>query len=391
MKNNVITIIKKELARFFGDKRLILSTVLLPGIMIYVIYSFMGSALAKRFQPGADYRYTVYTVNLPSSVAALTKGMAADFTAVNADAVESAKADIAGKELDLLAVFPEDFEARVAAYDPASGTAAPEVALYFNGTRTESSSAYSLLSGALDAYESSLANKFDVNKGEGFDLASEKDSSGFMLSSLLPMLLMVFSFSGCVAVAPEAIAGEKERGTIATMLITPVKRGELVMGKILSLAVMALLSGFSSMMGTLLSLPKLMGAAEGVSAAFYGPGDYAMLAAVIFSTVLLLISVISIISAFAKTTKEAQTSVMPLMIVVMLVGVTGMISGKMQTETLYYFIPFYNSVQSMVGIFSFSATAMPIVVTVLANLALAAGCGFLLTRMFNDEKVMFGK
>lgn len=391
MKNNVITIIKKELARFFGDKRLILSTVLLPGIMIYVIYSFMGSALLASFQPDANYRYVIYTVNLPGSVAALTKDIAAEFTAVNADAIENTKADISEKKLDLLAVFPEDFDAQVAAYDPASGTTAPQVALYYNGTRTESSSAYNLVNGALNAYESSLANKFDVNAGEGFNLASEKDSSGFMFSSLLPLLLLVFLFSGCMAVAPEAIAGEKERGTIATMLITPVKRSELVMGKVLSLAVMALLSGVSSMAGTLLSLPKLMGSAEGMSAAFYGPADYAMLAAVILSTVLFLISAISIISAFAKTTKEAQTSVMPLMIIVMLVGVTGMFSGKMQAEALYYFIPIYNSVQSMVGIFSFSATTLPILFTVLSNLALSAVCGFVLTRMFNDEKVMFGK
>lgn len=393
MKNNIITIIKKELARFFGDKRLMLSAVLLPGIMIYIIYSFMGNTLSDRLHPKEDYKYTISTVNLPASVSSLTGTMGADFTAVDAGKVPDAKTAITEKKLDLLAVFSENFDAQVAAYDPSSHGTAPQVELYYNSTRTESSKAYEMMTAILNAYESSLANKFDVNTGNGiFNLATEKDSSGFMFSSMLPMLLLVFLFSGCMAVAPEAIAGEKERGTIATMLITPVKRSELVMGKILALAVVALLSGVSSILGTLLSLPKLMGgASNGMSSVFYGPTDYAMLAAVVLSTVLLLISMISIISAFAKTIKEAQTYVMPLMIIVMLVGVTGMLGGKMQTELPYYFIPIYNSVQSMVGIFSFNAGAIHILITVLANLILSIACGFVLTRMFNNEKVMFNK
>lgn len=392
MKNNVINIIKKELARFFGDKRLVLTTILLPGIMIYLIYSFMGNALSNMFQPEENYRYTISTVNLPESVSALTANLEAEFTAIDATEIADVKAAITEKELDLLAVFPEDFDAKIAAYSTASNTNAPEVTLYYNATRTESSTAYDMMNSLLNAYESSLSNKFDINvSDENYNLATEKDASGFMLSSMLPMLLIMFLFSGCMAVAPEAIAGEKERGTIATMLITPVKRSELVMGKIIALAIIALLSGISSIAGTLLSLPKLMGVSESMPSVFYSAADYAMLAAVVLSTVLVLISMISIISAYAKTIKEAQTSVMPLMIVVMLVGVTGMFSGGAQTDMLYYFIPIYNSVQSMVGIFSFNVAAMNIFITVLSNIAVSAAFGFVLTAMFNSEKVMFSK
>lgn len=392
MKNNVINIIKKELARFFGDKRLVLTTILLPGIMIYLIYSFMGNALSNMFQPEENYRYTISTVNLPESVSALTANLEAEFTAIDATEIADVKAAITEKEIDLLAVFPEDFDAKIAAYSTASNTNAPEVTLYYNATRTESSTAYDMMNSLLNAYESSLSNKFDINvSDENYNLATEKDASGFMLSSMLPMLLIMFLFSGCMAVAPEAIAGEKERGTIATMLITPVKRSELVMGKIIALAIIALLSGISSIAGTLLSLPKLMGVSESMPSVFYSAADYAMLAAVVLSTVLVLISMISIISAYAKTIKEAQTSVMPLMIVVMLVGVTGMFSGGAQTDMLYYFIPIYNSVQSMVGIFSFNVAAMNIFITVLSNIAVSAAFGFVLTAMFNSEKVMFSK
>lgn len=54
MKSNILTIIRKEFQRFFGDRRMLLSTVLLPGVMIYVIYSLMGTFMADRFTVGEE-------------------------------------------------------------------------------------------------------------------------------------------------------------------------------------------------------------------------------------------------------------------------------------------------------------------------------------------------
>ena len=119
--------------------------------------------------------------------------------------------------------------------------------------------------------------------------------------------------------------------------------------------------------------------------------DYLLLALVILSTVLVLITLISVVSAFAKTIKEAQGYITPLMIVVMLIGVTAMFGDGAKTGMSYYLIPLYNSVQSMVAILSFKAVAANILVTVGANL-FCTGVGiFLLTRMFNSEKIIFSK
>ena len=49
MRSGMMTIFKKELARFFGDRRMIFSTILLPGLMIYLLYSVMGSAITNKF------------------------------------------------------------------------------------------------------------------------------------------------------------------------------------------------------------------------------------------------------------------------------------------------------------------------------------------------------
>ena len=287
----------------------------------------------------------------------------------------------------------DTFDSAVAQYDPSSGTPAPNIEIYYNSSNTDGQTAYATLTALLDSYESTMTNKFDINNtSEKYDLADEKDITGMIFSTMLPMLLLIFMFSGCMAVAPESIAGEKERGTIATLLITPVNRSHIALGKILALSVIAILSGASSTIGTVLSLPKLMGGAtDGMSADAYNPGDYAWLALIIFSTVLLLVTAVSIISAFAKTIKEAQGYVSPLMILTMLVGVTGMFGGGIKHSVVYYLIPLYNSVQSMVGIFSFDIVPQYIGVTVAANLVFTGIGVFVLSKMFNSERVIFSK
>lgn len=390
MKSNIWIIAKKELDRFFRDSRMVISTVLLPGLLIYIMYSFMGSALANQFDTAEDYQFTVAAVELPASVKTMLPETLYDVDPIaSSDEVEACKAAIQAKELDALIVFPADFEAAVANPPSPERSAPPQVEIYYNSARTESSSAYQALYETLNQYESALANVFDVNAGGGYDLASEKDATGSIFSSMLPMLLMIFLFSGCMSVAPEAIAGEKERGTIATILVTPTKRSELAVGKIFALSIIALLSGASSTLGTMLSLPKLMGGVETMSAAYYTAADYLVLAAIILSTVLLLVALISIISAYAKTIKEAQTSIMPLMIVVIFLGVTAMFGSGAKSQLAYYCIPLYNSVQAMVGIFSFEMIPAAVALTVGVNLACTVIAGFVLTRMFNSETIMF--
>lgn len=389
-KSNIGAIIRKEFNRFFTDRRLVMTAIILPGLMIYLLYSFMGSAMSDMYSVEDDFAPTVYAVNAPASIAALAQEAGITLTDVSPQEAEGVRAQIVDKQAELLAVFPADFDAQVAAYAPGAGEA-PNIELYYNSTDADSSQAHAMFAALLDGYESSLVNKFDVNRGVNADLASERDTAGQIFSSMLPLLMMVFLFSGCMAVAPESIAGEKERGSIATLLVTPLGRGELAMGKVISLGCISLLSGASSFLGTMLSLPKLMGAGDvALEAAAYGAGDYAALFAVIASTVLLLTGMIAVLSAFAKTVKEASMLVMPLMIVSMLVGVTSMF-GDVHAQLGWYCIPLYNSVQCMSGVLAFSTSAAAVGVTVAVNLALAACMTLILRRLFNSESVMFSR
>ncbi|MCI8514376.1 MAG: ABC transporter permease [Lachnospiraceae bacterium] len=392
-KSNTLTIMKKEFARFFKDGRMVLSTLILPGLMIYVLYTFMGSAMVSNFSTDETHMPSVYVCGLPESVTPVLSGLGVELIESETGEVEAIKQRVTEQEADVLAVFPEDFDRDVAAYDVASGAPAPDVTVYYNSASTDSAAAYQMVVAALDGYESMLANRFDVNRAEEeYDLATEEDTTGQIFAMMVPMLMMIFLFSGCMGIAPEAIAGEKERGTIATLLVTPMRRSELAVGKILSLSVIALLSALSSFLGTILSLPKLMGAAsETMNASVYQIKDYLFLLLVILSTVLVIISLISIVSAFARSVKEAGTYVMPLMIVTMLLGLTSMFGGGAQESLAWYCIPLYNSVQCMNGVFSFSGNLMQILVTVGINCVFTGVMVFILARIFNSEKVMFSK
>lgn len=390
MRNGIFTIMRKELARFFGDKRMVFS-ILLPGVLVYVMYSFMGSAMGSSFGVDEDYIPTVQVVNLPASMGAILPQTGFDLVTATDEGL--AREAVTAQELDLLAVFPADFDATVAAYQAASGVPAPNVALYYNSASTNSSYTYQAMTAILDAYESQMVNKFDVNAGgEGYDLATMEDSLGTLFAMLMPMLLMTFLYSGCAAVAPESIAGEKERGTIATMLITPIRRGDIALGKILALGVISTISAAASAIGTILALPKMMGGvAEGMDANIYGITDYLLLAAVILSTVLVIVTLISILSAFAKTIKEAQTYAMPVMLLCMGLGLSGMFGGGASQELWTYCIPLYNSVQCMSGVFSFSVLPVGVAITAGVNAAVTLLGVFVLAKMFNSEKIIFAR
>ncbi len=397
MQSGLIAIIKKEFSRFFTDRRMMLTTLILPGLMIYVLYTFMGSAMGSFMSVDEDYKPSVYSTNTPASISALLKDATVETVDVTASEVDSIKQRITDQEADLLIMFPAGFEETLATRNAdAAAYSSPNIEIYYNGTRIESQAAYSLVSEVLSSYKNALSPTFDINAGTGaYNLATEQDSAGMIFAMILPMVLLMFLFSGCMAIAPESIAGEKERGTIATMLVTPLGRWELALGKIISLAVIALLSGISSFIGLILSLPNLMSlggaGGTGVDALVYGVGDYAMILGIVLATVLLFIGILSVVSAFAKSVKEAGTMITPLMIIVMLIGITGMISQDAPTDFFFYLIPVFNSVQCFIGILTFHANPLFVGITVIVNVVLTGLCVVALAKMFNNEKIMFAR
>ena len=396
MKSNTLTIIKKEFARFFGDRQLLFTTVIMPGLLIYLIYSFMGMGMKKMATEGTDELVTVCVENLPPSMAPIMDAIPA--IAPSQQAVMQEDIDkLEDKDLNVVLVrFPEAFDEKVAAYDPQSGLAAPNVEIYYNSANNASSRVYHILESSLSAYEDQLSNRFDINRADSdevsFDKASKDDVLGSILSKLIPMLILMMLFSGVMAIAPSSIAGEKERGTIATLLVTPLRRNELALGKVVSLSGMALLSGISSFIGIVLSLPKMIQDAASVETGLHYTGaDYGVLLLIILSSVLIMASAVSLLSALAKDVKNAGTMITPFMLVIMLCGLMPMFQSGASQSLMAYLIPFYNSIQVMTAVFAHEMRWMPVIVTLAANVVYTGIAVWGLTRMFNSEKVMFSK
>ena len=175
MKSGILAIMKKELARFFGDRRMAFSTILLPGLMIFLLYTIMGNAIGNMTSVDEDFKPQAAVVSMPDS---LKETLESVFTvnSIESSALEQSKEEIEQKDSQICIVFPEDFDAQVNGYDIASGESAPNIQIYYNSSDTESQVAYTSVIEVLDQYEAALTNKFDINQGgERYDLATEKD------------------------------------------------------------------------------------------------------------------------------------------------------------------------------------------------------------------------
>lgn len=254
--SNIWTIMKKEFDRFFKDKRMVISTLLLPGLMIYLVYTIMGTAMGSQFMTDEEYVYKIEVENMPSSIETFFGEEMFEVTKTETLDMETLAQRISDGDVDVAIVFDDNFDAAV----KGGGAESSDIAVYYNSTVTSSSEAYSVVTNILDTLEQSIVDIFRIN-GDAevqYDLSTKEEMAGFLLAMIMPMLLISFLFSGSMAVAPEAIAGEKERGTMATLLVTPVNRAHIAIGKVLSLSAISLLSGLSSFLGIILALPSYM-------------------------------------------------------------------------------------------------------------------------------------
>lgn len=208
------TIIKKELKRYFTDPRMLL-TLILPGLIIFVVYSLMGDFMTSGLSASTDHDYLVYVANEPTEIASLFDGGTYKIAATPIDdteeAIASAQAKVGAKTIDLYVHYEKDFMTKVEAYDIAKGGTAPQIQIYFDSASANSAAIYSYYAGKLNQYEATIANKFDINSGSGYDLASANAKSANVLTMIMPEILVVFLFSGCMTVSAESIAGERER------------------------------------------------------------------------------------------------------------------------------------------------------------------------------------
>lgn len=387
----IFVIVKKELKRFFTDKRMIMSLIL-PGVLIFVLYSLMGNFIGKAITPADDYEYVICVENESVTLDGYLSTLGFKYKKVNAPREEAEK-KLVDKEIDLYVSFSEDFD------DAGADKAGKNVVIEYNSAKSESAKIYSALQTVyMQNSVASVDYNYAINAGvENPDMATEEDVVKMMLTMFMPFILMVFLVTGSVSVASESIAGEKERGTIATLLVTPVKREYIALGKIIALTVTSLFSSLVSFVGIMASLPNLLqleriGDVTSIDLSVYGASTFVGILGIILITVMMFTMIMSVLSTFAKSVKEATQFVTPAMIVVMLASATSMIGGgKAVTNPALYLIPIYNCAQCLTMLFSGEFYGLCYLFTILSDALFVVLGVVLLAKMFNNEKIMLNK
>jgi ABC-type Na+ efflux pump permease subunit len=210
-----------------------------------------------------------------------------------------------------------------------------------------------------------------------------------LISSFLPYLLALSSLMGGVFVANDTVAGEKERGTLETLLSAPVPRRALAIGKFAVTASMALLSGVLSVVGTLwpfaVPLPMFRWMTEGGLS--LAPVSVAAMFLVLVPLSVFGAGVLLAISTIARNQKEAQASFTPVLLVGSVLGILSLVmppDSSLATAAAPVLGPALVLKQALQG-----ATRLPFALLAgLASAAYAAVALVLATRLFEKESVL---
>lgn len=396
-------ILSKELKRVFGDKKMVFSLFILPIILIAGIYGVMFFLIGKEKSSINEHVSEVYVQNMPDNFSELMAGHTdCKINTIPAgESVESYKDGLLDGTYDLVVVFPENFYENFKNAD--AGSALPDIKTFYNPSENNSGEARTRFTGTyLEEYKQILLKErfgsldyamvFSVDADNPDMIVQDKDkATGKILGSIIPYLITILIFAGAMGLGVDTIAGEKERGTIANLLISPIKRVDIIMGKIVSLAIVSVLSAavyVISFIGSAVVLSGMGGMGEMVN----GPSlnfttvQIIQFVVLLLGLVLLYVGIIGFVSLLAKNVKEAQSFIMPVYIIVMFAGMITMYSGEVTSGS--YMIPVYNTSAAFKGIFERTITMNQYLTSTIITYAFAGVMVWLMAKAMNSEKIM---
>ena len=294
--------------------------------------------------------------------------------------------------------FPDNFQQEIENYQ--EGSQIPQVKTYQNPSEDYSRTAADNMDAALEAYRQFLLSQrvsdmeqltvFQINSdNDEMYIQDEKKASGKAIGTMLPYFITILLFAGAMGIGTDMIAGEKERGTMASLLVSPIKRSSIVLGKVFSLMTVSGISSLIYVIAMVICAPIMMGYMGGLDklSISLSPQQGIMLGAMLVALSFLYSSIIALFSVFAKSTKEASTYVMPAYMLVLIVGLLTMFTSGEPSQTTY-FIPFYNNALVLQGILSQEVTMFQYGVTLAETLAIGAILLGVIVKAFESEKVM---
>jgi sodium transport system permease protein len=233
-----------------------------------------------------------------------------------------------------------------------------------------------------------LINPFTI---ESHNIASRKEMGGMVIGSFLPYVIILMSLTGAMYPAIDLTAGEKERGTLETLLVAGVDRIDIVIGKFLTVfttsVVTVTLTICSMAVSGYVALKQVPEFGQAVDLSL-GLFEVMIMILAMIPLAAIFSSLLMTLSLFAKSYREAQTYISPLMFIVIIPAMSSLMPDTEASQTMA-FIPIANvSIMlkdGLSGSFDLGISA----ITMGVNLLLAVGGLMLVLRMFKKESVLF--
>jgi len=391
---NIRVVYKKEMIDSLRDRRTIISMVVVPILLIPLLVMGIG-ALAGVQMSKVEKAVARIAVtgkeNAPSVVALLEENPGIEI--VDESEFESA---IREKEIEAAVSIPEDFESRIG-----EGSSA-KLSIYYDATEMRSESGAKRVESSVAQFGDSVLADRLVERGLAKDfvepvsiakisVATKEKIGGMIAGMFLPYLILILALTGAMYPAIDLTAGEKERGTLETLLLSSATRFELVMGKFLAVLTASFVTAVLASMSMLATLKGGFGAltrvGEEVSLAI-SPVSLLIIFLMMIPVCCFFSAILISISLFAKSYKEATSYLSPLLTVLIIPAIVSILPGTEMGPRISL-IPIINTSLAFKDLLMGTVNWNYLGIVFLVNVALASLALWRAVKLFNRESVLF--
>lgn len=331
----IFIIFKKELKDTLRDRRTIFMMVLLPLLLIPLLIigmTMVMSAQADKAEAkvisigiaGAEYAPELLDLIINNDKIEIDSSIP----------VDSLAEFVKKEEIDGALIIASDFQRKIKDDDQAV------IQLFYKGTDAFGS-VYQRLSAIIDEVDSTIVierisrlnldkNLFDAIAIEKIDLSSLQEIIAKLGGGVLPYIFIIFGFMGAMYPGIDLGAGEKERGTLETLLSTPAERSEIVIGKFLLVMLAAIITALIAMLGFYFGIkyfPDIPEEFTSIISKMFTFKIVFMILTLIIPISAFFSALILSLSIYAKSFKEAQSILTPFSMAILFPATIGMLPG----------------------------------------------------------------
>jgi ABC-type Na+ efflux pump permease subunit len=386
---DIITVAKKELKAFFSDKAILLQMFILPFAIVFgygMLMAATWSNIADDKAPKKNETVIAYSMNAPDEFKTVLDELGIK-PAPDKD-IEKYKDQVKSKEADMIMVFPEDFKMD----EPGSSTLS-NIDIFYNSDKKSSMELYSKATVMFTTMQPRIFT-FNESTDTDYDLIDKASMLRNLLGGIIPLIVFMAVYMVCMSLAANSIAGDKEKGFLNTLLVTPIKRESLAAGKSISILVVAIIASCSAFIGMAISLPKFADALKIAEKTSYSIPDYGVLLGAVVTGSFVCAVILLIISTVAKDTKQATTLSPIILLVVMIPSLmcsTESFAAHVENlGTTNYVIPVWNSVKLLQDGIKLNYSWTNAGITFGVNVVVALLGIVCIGKLFNREKIVNG-